>query len=177
RQISQSEDGLGQGQIVCLTGFGEFVAQGIEGRFQARAANITGASDDAGGPVAGIENELHAADAAGHGRGEVDAAVHRVDDDVAGGDQRLRLSGASEQGGQRSGGKSLVHDGLHGNGGYWTRMASASSRSLATSSGCCSRIQRKAASRRAPWSWPALATKLAASSRASTISLFSKGRL
>src|SRR5690606_41585434 len=144
---------------------------------QARAANRSGTGNEAGGLVAGIENQHHAADAAGHVRGEMDAAIHLVDDDIAGGNQRLRLGGASEQGGQRSGGKSLVHDVLHGNGGYWTRMASASSRSLATSSGCCSRIQRKAASRRAPWSWPALATKLAASSRASTISLFSKGRL
>jgi len=42
-------------------------------------------------------------------------------------------------------------------------MAWASSRSLAVSSGRLWRNQRRAASSRTPWTWPPLATKLAAS--------------
>jgi len=62
------------------------------------ATNIAGTGDEAGGFVTGIEDQLHAADPTGRVRGEIDAAIHRIDDDIAGGDQCLCLDRPGEQG-------------------------------------------------------------------------------
>ncbi len=68
-------------------------------------ADLAGAGDEAGGVFAGLDDDLHVTDAAGHVGGEVDAAVQGTHDDVAGGHEGLRLGCARGDGQRQRGGE------------------------------------------------------------------------
>ncbi|MND75337.1 hypothetical protein D3C80_669500 [compost metagenome] len=94
---SEGKDGLGQDLVAGFAGFRELLAQGAERGFQLGATDVAGAGDEAGGVVTGSHHHFHVADRGGGVGGEVEGAVQRADDDVAGRHQGLGLGGAGNE--------------------------------------------------------------------------------
>src|SRR5690606_16775500 len=107
---SQGENGFSQYQVGSTLRLRHLTAEGADSGFQLRTTDLASTGDKAGSVIAGSTHHFHIADGRGGIRGEIEGAIQRTHDDIAGRNQGLCLGRRTEQG---NGGYGTEQDRMH----------------------------------------------------------------